>query len=77
MPDVGLDSALPEAATWESVARRTMRTGVGDVSRAVVSVSTSMTMVRATEAWVTGGKWGGRIGWRGWWWARGAGRGVR
>jgi lipopolysaccharide/colanic/teichoic acid biosynthesis glycosyltransferase len=38
MPDVGLDSALPEAATWESVARRAVDLTVASLALLVLAV---------------------------------------
>ena len=38
MPDVGLDSALPEAATWESVARRAVDLTVATIALLVLAV---------------------------------------
>jgi len=38
MPDVGLDSALPETATWESVARRAVDLTVSIVALLVLAV---------------------------------------
>ena len=38
MPDVGLDSALPVAATWESVARRAVDLTVAGLGLLVLSI---------------------------------------
>ena len=38
MPDVGLDSALPEAATWEAVARRAVDLTVATIALLVLAV---------------------------------------
>lgn len=38
MPDVGLDSALPEAATWESIARRAVDLTVSVIALLVLAV---------------------------------------
>jgi lipopolysaccharide/colanic/teichoic acid biosynthesis glycosyltransferase len=38
MPDVGLDSALPETATWESVARRAVDLTVATIALLVLAV---------------------------------------
>jgi lipopolysaccharide/colanic/teichoic acid biosynthesis glycosyltransferase len=53
MPDVGLDSALPEAATWESVARRAVDLTVSALALAVFAIP--MIVIGLTIKWTSVG----------------------
>jgi lipopolysaccharide/colanic/teichoic acid biosynthesis glycosyltransferase len=53
MPDVGLDSALPEAATWESVARRVVDIAVSGLALLVLAIP--MTVIGLVIRWTSVG----------------------
>jgi lipopolysaccharide/colanic/teichoic acid biosynthesis glycosyltransferase len=53
MPDVGLDSALPQAATWESVARRAVDLLVSGLALAVLAIP--MIIIGMTIKWTSVG----------------------
>jgi lipopolysaccharide/colanic/teichoic acid biosynthesis glycosyltransferase len=53
MPDVGLDSALPEAATWESIARRVVDIVVAGLALLVLAIP--MTVIGLVIRWTSVG----------------------
>jgi lipopolysaccharide/colanic/teichoic acid biosynthesis glycosyltransferase len=53
MPDVGLDSALPEAATWESIARRVVDIVVAGLALLVLAIP--MTLIGLVIRWTSVG----------------------